>query len=58
MNPAYTSQDCYPCGHREAKKFSQRTDLLLFVMWAYGDKGSQCSTEYFDTWIEWPGSNP
>ncbi|MCX6995398.1 MAG: zinc ribbon domain-containing protein, partial [Chlamydiae bacterium] len=28
-NPAYTSQDCYNCGHREAKKLSQRTHCCL-----------------------------
>ena len=25
VNPAYTSQDCYHCGHRKAKKLSDRT---------------------------------
>ena len=29
VNPAYTSQDCYNCGHREAKKLSQRTHCCL-----------------------------
>jgi putative transposase len=25
VNPAYTTQDCYQCGHRERKKLSERT---------------------------------
>jgi putative transposase len=25
VNPAYTTQDCYQCGHRQEKRLSERT---------------------------------
>jgi putative transposase len=57
VDPAYTTQDCFNCGHRE-KKDLYREDARMSILRVSNIQGSQCCPKYFGPRTGWPGSNP
>ena len=58
VNPAYTTQDCSRCGHREPKGLSGKASHLCRHCGYHAQQGSQRSTKYFGPRTRWLGRKP